>query len=192
MENYFDFPILDKAIRENYKKQEYQKVIFLDVDGVLHDYSHEDNNVQEEYVARLKQIVDATGADIILSSSWRMGYKEFLDANHLEDVINEKEKAKLKLFHKYLYQYDLKLSGFTPYSMLGENSRPLEIRAWLLDRPCTKSFVILDDEEFNWQWLRYFLVQTKRVVMDGDQPKHIYGLDDSHVMQAISILNYFG
>ena len=191
MENYVDLPMLDKTVRENYKKQEYQKVIFLDVDGVLHDYTG-DNTVQEERVARLKQIVDATGADIILSSSWRLGYPEFLEANHLSEMISAGESESLKLFHKYLYQYDLKLSGFTPYSMLGENSRPLEIRAWLLDRPCTKSFVILDDEDFNWQWLRYFLVQTRRAVMVDDKPQLVYGLDDSHVMRAISILNYFG
>ena len=191
MENYIDFPMLDKTVRENYKKQQYQKVIFLDIDGVMHDYT--DNNiVQEERVARLKQIVDATGADIILSSSWRMGYPEFLKANHLEEVISISESDNLKLFHKYLYQYDLKLSGFTPYSLLGENGRPLEIRSWLLDKPCVKSFVILDDDDFNWQWLRYFLVQTRRTVMTEEEPKVIYGLDDSHVMRAISILNYFG
>ena len=44
------------------------KVIFLDIDGVLKD-DHYDAEFQDECFERLKRIVDATGAIIILSSS---------------------------------------------------------------------------------------------------------------------------
>lgn len=55
-------------------ENEKQKVIFLDVDGVL---THEDylNGVEEdldrEKITFLKQIVEETDAKIVLSSTWR-------------------------------------------------------------------------------------------------------------------------
>lgn len=51
-----------------------QKIIFLDVDGVL---THEDylNGVEEDLdetkIKILKQIIDQTNAEIVLSSTWR-------------------------------------------------------------------------------------------------------------------------
>ena len=54
------------------------KVIFLDVDGVLNSQQLfekcEDDqliSVDEDNIKNLKTIVDATGAKIVLSSSWR-------------------------------------------------------------------------------------------------------------------------
>ncbi len=57
------------------KNRKYEKVIFLDVDGVLNDESMESFNkkiyVEEVRVKRLRDIVEATQADIVMSSSWR-------------------------------------------------------------------------------------------------------------------------
>lgn len=61
------------------------KVIFLDIDGVLNTERHHDHCVEAELayvdnfgyafdpvaVANLKRIVDETGADIVISSSWK-------------------------------------------------------------------------------------------------------------------------
>lgn len=52
------------------------KVIFLDVDGVLNCHSTKDScggyiGIDDKKVALLKEIVDATGAIIILVSSWK-------------------------------------------------------------------------------------------------------------------------
>ncbi len=191
--DYIDFHELDHITRENAKEKELRKIIFLDVDGVLHDYKKEINDVQEDKIIRLKQIVDATGAEIVLSSSWRMGYPEFLVKNHLTEYLSDHESERLTLFHKYLNQYGLQIIDFTPYSLLNENGRPLEIKTWLLDKPNIKSFVILDDEDFNWQWLRAFLVKTKSLVGVDEKGKFVfqYGLEDSHVKRAIAILNHF-
>ena len=56
------------------------KIIFLDVDGVLNSQDllercGEDKLVpiDEENIRCLKEIVDETGAEIVLSSSWRFG-----------------------------------------------------------------------------------------------------------------------
>lgn len=56
---------------ENDKKVKY---IFLDVDGVLnsyHPYDPKDDSVDLDKVQLVKKIVDATGADVILSSAWK-------------------------------------------------------------------------------------------------------------------------
>lgn len=50
------------------------KVIFLDVDGVLNSNRtlHEDISLEDDLISNLKELVNKTGAKIILSSSWRL------------------------------------------------------------------------------------------------------------------------
>lgn len=45
------------------------KVIFLDIDGVLN--SKGTSTLDDTYISRLKEIVKATDAKIVLSSSWK-------------------------------------------------------------------------------------------------------------------------
>jgi len=49
------------------------KIVFLDVDGVLHSYfaTVESQLFRRDCMQRLKKIVEATGCKIVLSSSWR-------------------------------------------------------------------------------------------------------------------------
>ena len=54
------------------------KVIFLDIDGVLKEEDY-DAEFKDECFARLKKIIAATDAQIILSSSWRISYWEFVE-----------------------------------------------------------------------------------------------------------------
>ena len=51
-----------------------KKVIFLDADGVLNSNRtlHEDISLEDYLISNLKELVDKTGAKIILSSSWRL------------------------------------------------------------------------------------------------------------------------
>ena len=195
MKNYIDSDLLDKVVVQNKQSKNFQKIIFLDIDGVLHDF-HTDGYVKKDCIQRLKQIVEATGADIVLSSSWRFGYPEFIEENQLEEFQSSENgdgSMHLQYFQQLMKQNDLKLSAFTPYSQLWVNSRPLEIRRFLLDKPCTRSFVILDDEDYEWQWLRDFLILTRVPVgiHEDGKIKYRYGLNDSHVEKAIKILNRF-
>ena len=55
------------------------KAIFLDVDGVLTTFSYHNpdtNHINPEKVQVLRQIVERTGAKIVLTSTWKMGYGE--------------------------------------------------------------------------------------------------------------------
>ncbi len=69
-----------EELKERYRDRENapEKVIFLDIDGVL---NRDDGGVkiEEEFVKRLAHIVEETEAEIILSSSWRGMYECHVD-----------------------------------------------------------------------------------------------------------------
>lgn len=74
------------------------RVIFLDIDGELTyaGYSNEEtHNIDSEKVVLLKEIVDATDAKIVLSSSWKCGY----------DRMTGEKKDLLSDFGKYIICY---------------------------------------------------------------------------------------
>lgn len=95
------------------------KVIFLDIDGVLNTNS--DRNISDEKLIFLSELVSKTGAEIVLSSSWRnwwnhpklnttnsfiTKWKLQFSNNHV--VINqilEPEMPKTTAIEKYLTEY---------------------------------------------------------------------------------------
>lgn len=170
------------------------KVIFLDIDGVLNsaDYfdkvrekkdnpdncmNHEKLNQQlnEEKVKLLKEIVDQTGAKIVLSSTWRILFNE---------KNNEKDPHYLFL-EDTLNKYGLKIMSQTPYLSC---NRPAEIKAWLNNRVDKDDivFVSLDDDfrkgQYDVYGIGHCLVHTSFYEPNG-------GLRKEHVEKAIEILN---
>lgn len=112
------------------------KIIFLDVDGVLNSDEYFDKiknldiqgierDIDVEKIKLLKKVIDATGAEVVLSSSWR--YTR--NAQYLKELLS-----------KYGIYVDS-----TPYI---QNERGLEIRKWLSEHQDVEDFVILDDEIF--------------------------------------------
>ena len=139
------------------------KVIFLDVDGVLNSardgYSI---NLENDYhFEMLKKIVDATDANIVLSSSWRIGFS----------VLSLPEKNLIERLEKY----GMKIMDFTP-CMTG--TRGDEIREWLSNNGPVESFVILDDEGDMAEFKETNLVKTNTSI----------GLQEKDVDKAIEIL----
>lgn len=113
------------------------KVIFLDIDGVLNSDSYFDkirnlniqgieSEVDVEKIQLLKKAVDETGANVVLSSSWR--YTR--NAQYLKEL---------------LLNYNI-YTDSTPFI---QNERGLEIKQWLAEHPYVEDFVILDDEIFD-------------------------------------------
>lgn len=157
------------------------KAIFLDVDGNLNNqYSRSRcqgyKGIDDDKVARLKQIVDATGAVIVISSTWRLGYN--------------KEGHKLEYFGKYL-EKKLKKQGLSIYDVTPDFRhmgwhRGEEILDWLVKHPDVDEYVILDDEEYDFYSIGKEItdhwVQTDFYSKDG-------GLQPEHVEKAIKILN---
>lgn len=139
------------------------KVIFLDVDGVLNSardgYSI---NLENDYhFEMLKKIVDATDANIVLSSSWRIGFS----------VLSLPEKNLIERLEKY----GMEIMDFTP-CMTG--TRGDEIREWLSNNWPVESFVILDDEGDMAEFKETNLVKTNTSI----------GLQEKDVDKAIEIL----
>lgn len=50
------------------------KIIFLDIDGVLNTNS--DREISDDKLKLLSELVSKTGADVVLSSSWRYGWNQ--------------------------------------------------------------------------------------------------------------------
>ena len=165
--------IKHKRLVEN----EVEKVIFLDIDGVLNDEGlryDEGCIIDEQFVFNLRQIIEKTGAEIILTSSWRYSVRRYLHDNV--------ENSSVKILFDFFDSYKIKIIGCTPgYDVSGVYSRPFEIRAWLQKRPGVKNFVILDDDKWAWNWMNPFVVCTADIKGKG--------LHEKFVQKAIDIVN---
>ena len=153
------------------------KSIFLDFDGVMDTayYDHVLNKnglpgndlfgtvFDPNCVKNLKHIIDQTGADIVVSSSWKylMTYRDFLD----------------------MWEYR-GLPGFvtdvTPTPLVRRN-RGDEIDAWLNECNAECQYVIIDDfdgSNFNEHQIPRLLVVNP-----------FFGLDEDTAERAIWLLN---
>lgn len=147
------------------------RILFLDVDGVLNnrhtrDYWNGMCFVDDFLVARVRKIVDATGALIVLSSTWRDEWNTEDESKNGYDF-NEL-RAKFRKF------------GMDFYDRTGAwqtRGRGWEIMAWMASVSDIESFVILDD------WndmgpISDHLIQTNPSL----------GLTEEQVQEAIEIL----
>lgn len=163
------------------------KIVFLDIDGVLNTgwwYSQMDGNTpKDKYgyafdprsVANLKKIVDETGAEIVISSSWKS-----FGLSELEDMWQERGLPG-------------KLIGITPNSVSDEmllnadldhmeifSIRGMEIKEWL-DKHGKKvsHYVIIDDMD-------NFLPEQKSHFVQTDPE---VGITNDDVKKVVHLLN---
>jgi hypothetical protein len=139
-----------------------KRYIFLDIDGVLNtgrnDFLDPERNghpFDSEAVSNLGRIVRQTGAEIVISSSWRhMGFEKLRE-----------------MWQRWGLPGDI--SGVTP-GVWGEDktfpSRGDEIKAWLDTRPGPVSYVVLDDydEHIAGQEGRWIIVKPHHGISGGD------------------------
>lgn len=150
------------------------RVIFLDIDGVLNEDTTPTRTksrvifIDEEKLLRLKRIVDATDAKIVLSSTWRYDRD---DARHNGDFLELQEAFR---------KVDLDFYSYTPVDAIGIR-RGMEIKAWLGLHPEASRYVILDDELFDYEERGLLPRLVKTVFWDG-------GLTEDHVQEAIDLL----
>lgn len=184
-----------------------RKVIFLDIDGVLNhtnwiDYKifnlikflnlrewfhrHYDIfGVRTYRVFLLWIIVRCTGAEIVLSSSWRHLYMNNIprDGRCLE------LETKLQWFGLRI------VDSTSTVSTKGRHSdRGMEIKQYLDTHNNISNFVILDDESFDIvDTLGYDnFIKTSSADMITGSPKDNSGLKIKDVIRAIKILNRKG
>lgn len=161
------------------------KVIFLDIDGVLNT-SDTFKQVYNEYkltgirkvaldedkIKILSYIVKETNSKIVLSSTWRFGFKKDKD---ILISIEERATELKKLFDKY----DIEIYDITPRD--SQSIRQNEIKEWLTYNTDIDSFVIIDDESADLtDFIDNELIQTK-----------FSGLCSDHIETIINILNNY-
>ena len=171
------------------------KIIFLDIDGVLNSFATF-NEIHKEWEATgvrrvaidlnkvllLKEIVDNTGAKIVLSSSWRTFCK----------VKHGKLVTKNQNFHDLLEI--LENNGLSIYDVtpkLRSGIREEEIRKWM-EKKDIESFIVIDDDCADLQgFIGKELVKTSFIKTDGKGKymAELSGLTPSHVEEAINKLN---
>lgn len=158
------------------------KLLFLDFDGVLNSVETfrertaarergepipEFSDIDRGLVARLNQLLEQTGAKVVISSSWRCFAR-------VQDPLNPTRWLQRLLDSR---GFKGEVIGSTP-ELPYPKTRGDEIQSWLTrDGGAVRSFVILDDED-DMAHLKDRLVQTSFET----------GLQDHHVSMAVTVL----
>lgn len=114
------------------------KILFLDVDGVLNRCGKSGHGLEADKIALLKTIVDATGCEIVLSSTWRLSTAA---CARLDAALTAAQIL-----------WDGRLTAVYPHIVNGiyhADTRGREIQGWLdgnSDEGEERTFVILDDD----------------------------------------------
>lgn len=159
------------------------KVVFLDIDGVLNcttsisccidDDGRIIKGIDSDKVKRLAKIVEATGAQIVLSSDWKEGWNKYY---------TNKKPSHVKYLDNHLYKKGkLFIKDKTPDTNKGSWFRGEEILTYLRTHQDIENYVILDDtyfEDFIDEKIEKHLILTNYEV----------GLTDKNVNDAIKIL----
>jgi hypothetical protein len=146
------------------------KLVFLDIDGVLNDNAvcatAESSSLNPAAVARLNQVLRATGAKLVLSSSWR--YLILDGSMSLQG-----------------FEYLLRTHGLDKDCLLGHTDadeacpgRAAQILRWLGQHGSGASWAVLDDDVLDLGGQSWRHVQTQRGV----------GLTDADAARVLAIL----
>lgn len=156
-------------------KRTTRKVIFLDIDGVINSGNNMEINARLKRTEEtmyfdpvcmklLKELVEDTGADLILSSDWRFPDEQTKSICHLQNLM------------KRLADYEIGLAGQTGKALIWRND---EINEWLQAHPEVESYVILDDVNDNFEG-----ENLKRLVLTDE----VIGLTAEDIAKAARIL----
>lgn len=149
------------------------KIIFLDIDGVLNVIPQGRDEYgsifHSHFVDNLKTIIDNTGAKIVISSTWRF-----------DGLVQMQKMWK----HRNLPG---EIIDITPHIDICQRGK--EIDAWLKAHKDTTHYVILDDDTdmLDDQWNNF--VQTSENSEHEDCVDIGYGLTKKCAEKAIDILN---
>lgn len=135
------------------------KVIFLDIDGVLNTNS--DREISSDKLKLLSELVSKTGADVILSSSWRYGW------NNPE--LNQ-PGTRIYRLKQLLKDNDIVIKDIIGLDLI----KSIQIKNYL-NTNMISNYVVLDDE----------LIDTANLVQTNGN----VGLTQSDCQKASQLLN---
>lgn len=170
-----------------------EKIIFLDVDGVL-NYSHYTNDATNDIdpakVQMLADLCDKTNAKVVITSSWR-GSKNYTPRIYtvLRNVLNtynvpvlgDAPYIELEFSQKHTAVNHIDFTDCTTFKY--GTGRGAEVKQYI-DEHHIKKYVIFDDED--WDWKSYGLAEhwCKSTYYD----EHHGGLQQSHINKALTLL----
>ena len=177
-----------------------EKIIFLDIDGVLNPNVNihmrklkgeptcaDSIKLPGDKLYRLKRICTDTGAKVVVSSSWRIGFKRdasIPSPSHI-NLYNQTSATPSPAYINFYNQasaYGIPVIGWTPLHT--DRNRGREISHWIMifikNNGYKPNYVIIDDNISD-----IVNVHRGHVI----QTSTLLGLQDEHVNIAISILN---
>jgi len=147
------------------------KIIFLDIDGVLKRV--QDKGINSTLTANVKELIEKTGAKIVISSDWRYNGMDFIK-KYLPDL----QEHIIDLTPSF----DVKKSENVILDLYVSVPRGFEIREWMNNymsrEHYVSNYVIIDDSQDMLYGQRNNYVQV-------DQTK---GFDKKCLEKALSIL----
>ncbi len=175
------------------------RIIFLDIDGVLNVCYQERDEYgrlfHPEFVDNLKRIIDATGAKIVCSSSWRKSGLRIIQEMWVKrglpgEVIDVTPSLYLKkgviFYNDYLEQEP------TPKTFNYSIPRGCEIDYWLRylsKENVTAHCIIDDDKDFLYNQRNHFVQCSGNELSNGSIDVECFGLTYDRANMAIEILN---
>ena len=154
------------------------KIIFLDIDGVLNVSNYQYNQFKQnlkyrdkngyifdpECVLRLNEITDLTGAKIVISSSWRS-----LGINKLREVFKDRGITG-------------EIIDCTPIGTIDNLylCRGEEIEDWIIKNGYPDKVAVLDDQSLgqNYNWKYFFKTNAKTGITEEIKNRVIEHLND--------------
>ena len=175
---------VDQKLIQNLLKKDNNpadKFIFLDVDGVLNCKTTKDKcgayvGIEDQKVQYLKELVDITGAKIVLTSTWKEYWERNTTLKHRQDEMANYLDEKLS-------KQGLKVIDKTDdYFALDRGDGILEyIRGYKRKGNNVEKFVIFDDEMLDYKETKL----TKHLIQTSFKNG---GLQQKHIRKAIEIL----
>lgn len=165
----------------------YNKIIFLDIDGVMNVCTRErdvyGSLFHKQFNDNLRRVIDSTGAKIVISSSWRhSGLKAMQDMWKNRGLAGEVVDVTPNRSSKYYDEPNFKNLPF--HERL---ERGFEIQDWMDKNPVEK-FAIADDDTDMLESQMYAFVCTADNWHHTDHVEG-YGLTIECANQLINILN---
>lgn len=150
-----------------------ERVIFLDIDGVLNDHKKLPGSVycgiDADKVARLNRLLSLSGASVVLISAWRYMLNSAMTLKGFEYLLNT---------HGVYQDREWLYGQCCTDDKIAE--RDCQIRDWLNGHQGVKQWVIIDDDPMGMAAtnLNQWLVKTDGAV----------GFTDNDVLKALAIL----
>ena len=162
-----------------------KKVIFLDIDGVLNPKWWERKKEADSFgcafdsktVANLAKIIEKTGAEIVVSSSWKL-----MGLQTLQDMWKERKLPGniIDITPNYMSDELLLNAGMSDSDIDSLDIRGIEIKGWLvLHGADVSNYVIIDDMDDILSEQQTHFVQTDPEV----------GITNDDVKKVIHLLN---